>query len=50
MGALHEGHRALMDRAVVECDLVVVSIFVNPMQFESRADLDGYPAMLDSDL
>jgi len=43
MGALHEGHLALIRRAAEECDLVVVSLFVNPAQFEDAADLTAYP-------
>ena len=43
MGALHDGHLALLARAREECDLVVVSLFVNPSQFDERADLDRYP-------
>lgn len=50
MGALHDGHRTLMERAGHECDVVVASIFVNPMQFDSQADLDSYPTTLESDL
>ena len=50
MGALHAGHRMLMERAGEECDLVVASIFVNPMQFDNKEDLDSYPSTLDSDL
>ena len=43
MGYLHEGHRALMAAARAECDLVVVSVFVNPLQFGANEDLAGYP-------
>ena len=50
MGALHRGHAALMARARAECDHVVVSIFVNPLQFDRSADLDDYPRRLETDL
>jgi pantoate--beta-alanine ligase len=43
MGAFHEGHLSLMRRARLQCDRVVVSLFVNPAQFNEQADLDGYP-------
>jgi len=43
MGALHEGHLSLIARARDQCDLVVVSLFVNPAQFDERADLERYP-------
>jgi pantoate--beta-alanine ligase len=43
MGAFHEGHLALMRAAREACDVVVVSLFVNPTQFEEAADLDAYP-------
>ena len=43
MGAFHDGHLSLMRRARQECDVVVVSLFVNPAQFNDPADLDKYP-------
>jgi pantoate--beta-alanine ligase len=43
MGALHDGHVALIERARDQCDHVVVSLFVNPAQFDERADLERYP-------
>jgi len=50
MGALHPGHLALIERARSLADVVVVSIFVNPLQFERRDDFDKYPRQLDGDL
>jgi pantoate--beta-alanine ligase len=49
MGALHAGHAALIDAARRECGVVVVSIFVNPLQFNSHDDLARYPRTLDAD-
>lgn len=50
MGALHQGHINLVRRAVSECSLVTVSIFVNPTQFNDKRDLEKYPRTIDNDL
>ena len=50
MGALHRGHAALISRASSECEVVAVSIFVNPTQFAEASDLTSYPRTLDADV
>jgi pantoate--beta-alanine ligase len=50
MGALHGGHRALIERAAAECDVVAVTVFVNPTQFGDPNDLLAYPRDLDADV
>lgn len=49
MGFLHEGHRSLIERAVAENDRVVVSVFINPIQFAPNEDLESYPRDIEAD-
>lgn len=49
MGALHEGHASLVRRSVADNDITVVSVFVNPTQFNDKNDLSNYPRTLDAD-
>ena len=49
MGALHQGHISLVERARTECDTVVVSVFVNPTQFNDKNDLKHYPRTPEAD-
>lgn len=50
MGALHHGHESLINEARKSCDVVVLSVFVNPTQFNTPSDYTTYPATLDADL
>ena len=50
MGALHEGHISLVNNGIQKCPVVVVSIFVNPTQFNDKNDLKNYPRTPESDL
>lgn len=49
MGALHEGHASLVERSVTDNDITVVSVFVNPTQFNDKGDLERYPRTLKAD-
>lgn len=50
MGALHPGHLSLIDVAALQNDVVVCSIFINPLQFNNKSDFEKYPQTLDADL
>ncbi|MEQ9425497.1 MAG: pantoate--beta-alanine ligase [Cyclobacteriaceae bacterium] len=50
MGALHQGHKVLIDAAKAKADLIVASIFVNPIQFNNASDYEKYPVDVDNDL
>lgn len=49
MGALHEGHASLVRKSVADDDITVVSVFVNPTQFNDKADLERYPRSIEAD-
>ena len=50
MGALHEGHLSLIENSIKENDFTIVSIFVNPTQFNDSDDLNSYPSDINSDV
>jgi len=50
MGALHAGHRSLVERAGAQCDVVTMTVFVNPLQFNDTSDLVAYPRDLEGDV
>ena len=50
MGNLHQGHLSLVERARIEADNVIVSIYINPLQFSENEDLASYPRSLDDDI
>ena len=50
MGTLHAGHKSLVTNSQTQCDVTIASVFVNPLQFNDRRDLDAYPRQPESDI
>ena len=50
MGALHLGHESLIKKALIENEIVIVTIFINPTQFDNKDDLINYPRNIESDV
>ena len=50
MGSLHNGHLSLLKKAIQSCDIVWVTIFINPTQFDNKKDLNNYPKNIKKDI